>query len=83
MQAFTASTFEIDDVQAAVAEILEQLQSRLCQNSVGIISCYAEFIDSGVVEALCNQLPFDVVGITTIANATGAQHGMTDRKSVV
>ena len=79
MQAFTASTFEIDDVQAAVAEILEQLQlqSRLCQNSVGIISCYAEFIDSGVVEALCNQLPFDVVGITTIANATGAQHGRT------
>ncbi|AEF86094.1 conserved hypothetical protein [Treponema primitia ZAS-2] len=66
-----ANTAEIDDVDAAVAEILEQLDlsGKLLKNSVGIIACYHEFIETGVVEAVCKKLPFDVVGCTTLGNA--------------
>ena len=79
MTAFTAYTREIDDVEAAVAEVLEQLnlEQNMRKNAVGIISCYSEFVDSGVVAALCDALPFDVVGCTTIANATAGEVGFT------
>ncbi|MDR2404172.1 MAG: FIST C-terminal domain-containing protein [Spirochaetaceae bacterium] len=63
----TAHTFEMDDAGYAVREILEQLdiERRILKNSVGLIFCYLDFIESGVVEAVCKALPFDVVGCTT------------------
>ncbi|MDR1617769.1 MAG: FIST C-terminal domain-containing protein [Treponema sp.] len=72
-----AHTSEIDDVQAAVAGITAQLdiEHRLLGNSVGLVSCYAEFIDSGVVAALAGALPFPVAGITTIAAASNEVQG--------
>jgi hypothetical protein len=65
----TAYTEEIDDVEVAISEILVQLdlQNRLLKNSVGILHCYYEFLESGVVRGLCAQLPFDVVGATTMS----------------
>jgi hypothetical protein len=71
IRALTAHTAEIDDVEAAVAEIVDQLdlKDRLLKNSVGLLSCYAEFIDAGIVKALCSALPFEVVGTTTLATA--------------
>ncbi|MCL2721429.1 MAG: FIST C-terminal domain-containing protein [Treponema sp.] len=63
---FSAFTEEIDDVDAAVFEILSQLnlEQSLMKNSVGILHCYHEFIDSGVVKTLSEKLPFDIIGIT-------------------
>jgi len=63
---FSAFTKEIDDVDAAITEILDQLNldNSLMKNSVGILHCYHEFIDSGVVKTLSDKLPFDVIGIT-------------------
>lgn len=76
VKAFTAFTQEIDDVDIAVSEIMEQLDlSRLEKSSVGILTCYAEFIDTGVVKALCDRLPFDVIGCTTMGNATNGNLG--------
>ncbi len=71
IKSYTAFTNEIDDVELAVSEILEQLdlEGKLLGSTVGILSCFAEYIESGVVAALCAKLPFDVVGTTTIANA--------------
>jgi hypothetical protein len=65
----TAFTEEIDDPDAAVSEILEQLggDKNLLANSLGIIHCYSDFVDSGVVKALCDKLPFDTVGCTTMS----------------
>ncbi|MDR2028817.1 MAG: FIST C-terminal domain-containing protein [Treponema sp.] len=67
----TAITEEIDEIDDAVSEILEQLHldRDLLQNSVGLIACDYEFIESGIVEALCRRLPFDVAGITTVGGA--------------
>jgi len=63
---FSAFTEEIDDVNAAISDILNQLDldNSLKKNSIGILHCYHEFIDSGIVKTLCEKLPFDVIGIT-------------------
>ena len=67
IKSFTATTREIDDTEAAVAEIKNQLDpdNRLLKNSIGIISCFSEFEESGVLKAICDALPFECVGAST------------------
>lgn len=74
----TAYTLEIDEVDKAVGEILAQLdlERTMRKHAVGIVTCYSEFIDTGVVKALCDSLPFDVVGCTTIAGGASGQADM-------
>jgi hypothetical protein len=77
LKALTAYTGEIEDVEAAVSEILEQLdKDALLENSIGFVTCYEEFIESGVVKALCEALPFEVVGATTTGSAVQGSKGM-------
>jgi hypothetical protein len=72
----TAYTEEIDDVEKSVAEILEQVNSaHPPAGSVGILFCHPEFVEAGIVGELCARLPFDVIGMTTMAGATGAGLG--------
>ncbi|MDR1965323.1 MAG: FIST C-terminal domain-containing protein [Synergistaceae bacterium] len=73
----TASTTEIDDIDDALGEILGQLDlDTLGKNSVGILFGWYEFVETGVVGALCERLPFDVVGMTTMASASDGALGM-------
>lgn len=78
---FTAFTHEVDDVDTALGEILAQLdlggKNTLLKSTVGIVSCYAEYVESGVWKALCEKLPFQVLGTTTIANMTAGEIGET------
>ena len=69
-----ACTFEVDDPEAAVDEILVQL-GEIPTNSVGILTCHSEYIDTGVVEELCKHLPFNVLGCTALSSATEGEHG--------
>lgn len=73
----TASTFELDDTDAAVREIQEQLrgQGGLLKNTVGLLFCYLDFITSGAVEAVCEALPFDVLGSTSMGAAAPGTMG--------
>lgn len=77
LKAFTAFTNEIDNTDLAVSELLSQLgmEDKLLRNSIGILSCYTEYLDSGVVKELSKRLPFDVLGTTTIANASRGEVG--------
>ena len=54
-------------METAVSEILEQLdvEHTLLAHSLGILHCYSEFCENGIVKAICEKLPFDVVGNTT------------------
>lgn len=73
-----AHTHEIDDTELAVSEILGQLDlAGLKAHSVGILTCFADFVSEGVVEALCAALPFPVVGMTTLASCVGDQVSTT------
>ncbi|MDR0723391.1 MAG: FIST C-terminal domain-containing protein [Treponema sp.] len=64
----TAYTEELLDAEAAGTGILAQLDlsQNLAAHAVGIICCTTEFVETGMVKALCDQLPFDVVGCTTM-----------------
>ena len=64
VKTLVACTAEVDDAKRALDEIKSQLQleTKLMKNSIGIIACHYEFIDSGVYQAVCDELPFDVVG---------------------
>ena len=75
IKAFTAVTSEIDDPKAAVEEILAGLSidKNLKKHSMGIISCFSEYEDTGVLEAICGALPFDCIGSTTCLCAAGQQ----------
>jgi hypothetical protein len=76
LKVLTACTSEIDDVEAAVSEIREQLNGDcLLTNSVGTLTCRAEFVESGVVKALCEALPFETVGVTTLGNCVSGCSG--------
>ncbi len=66
----TAFTPEIDDVDKAVTEIIEQLNlDALGKYRIGIIAALPAFLETGVVAALQEALPFDLVGQTTIATS--------------
>ena len=81
IQSFTAYTNEVDDPEAAVPEILKQLdlggRNILLKNTIGIISCFADYVESRVWESLCKALPFEVIGATTIVNAVSGGTGET------
>jgi len=72
-----AYTEEIDDIDAAVSTILEQLDvdGNLLSNTCGILTFYSEFVDTGVITALCERLPFPVVGTTTMGTAVPGVNG--------
>ncbi|MDR1603711.1 MAG: FIST C-terminal domain-containing protein [Gracilibacteraceae bacterium] len=71
IKTLTACTTEVDDTDLAVEEILTQLDpdANLRRHTVGMVTCYADFVTAGVVKALADALPFDVVGATTLGNA--------------
>jgi hypothetical protein len=67
----TAYTFEIDDPQLAVQEVLGQLDFTrdLLKSTVGLMFCTLDFIQSGTAGAVGKALPFDVLGCTTMGIA--------------
>ncbi|MDR1652014.1 MAG: FIST C-terminal domain-containing protein [Synergistaceae bacterium] len=71
-----AYTEEIDEIGDAVEEIAGQIDfTSLLPNSVGVVSCYREFLETGVVQAIAKRMPFDIVGATTLANGTSGHSG--------
>ena len=79
IEMYTARTSEIDEIEDAVAEIIEQIDlSALKKHAGGLLYCHRDFIESGVVEALCEALPFDVIGMTCMAGADASGFGKYD-----
>ncbi|MCL2517031.1 MAG: FIST C-terminal domain-containing protein [Oscillospiraceae bacterium] len=70
-------TYEIDAPEIALGEIKSQLEKKitLLENSVGIIMCNPEFITSGVVAYISENLPFDLAGVTTASQAVNNEAG--------
>ncbi len=74
IQMYTARTSEVDEIEEAIAEIKGQIDfGALKKNTGGIIFCHIDFVDSGMVAALCKALPFNVIGMTSMASAD--EHG--------
>jgi hypothetical protein len=77
IKVLSAYTRDPDNVEGAVADVLGQLnlQGGLLRHSLGVISFFADFMETGVVKALSEALPFDVIGGTTSASAIPGVNG--------
>ena len=77
IQLYTALTSEVDDADAAIRDIIEQLKpsERLLKNSFGLVHFYYEYVDTGVYQALADALPFPLVGCATTAVGAGGRYG--------
>ncbi|MCL2126104.1 MAG: FIST C-terminal domain-containing protein [Oscillospiraceae bacterium] len=75
IKSICAATREADDARAAVAEITAglDLENHLLANSIGIISCFSDFDETGVLKEICEALPFDCIGATTCLGAVGTE----------
>jgi hypothetical protein len=75
---YTAFTEELDDPQAAAAEILERLnpQENMRENTVGLIFFHYDFAQDGILEAFAEALPFPLIGC--VSNYTGASGEFSD-----
>jgi hypothetical protein len=67
----SAHTTEIDNVDAALCQIRSQLdaEGQLLRYSVGMLYYYVDFALTGVVQELCAQFDFPIVGGTTSNSA--------------
>jgi len=72
-----ACTLELDEPEIAVKEILGQLnlEENAKKYSAGFLTCSYDFVEAGIVKAICEALPFDVVGCTTLTNANNNEAG--------
>ncbi|MCL1927316.1 MAG: FIST C-terminal domain-containing protein [Treponema sp.] len=66
----TAHSSETDDVEAAVSEILSQLDpGSLLKFSAGIMYYHADYAKTGITKRICDSLPFPIIGSTTSSSA--------------
>jgi hypothetical protein len=67
IKAIVAHTIETTDLDYAMGELNTQInnQGPLLHNTIGLIFCNYEFIESGLVRELCTRLPFTVLGCST------------------
>jgi hypothetical protein len=65
MKVIIAHTTELDNKEAALNIISEQITEKLDKNTVGMMFCHYEFVLSGVAEHIAKNLPFPVIGAST------------------
>ena len=77
LQCASIYTYEIDDPQIAFEEIEAQLKEKitLLEHSIGIVLCHPEFISSGTLQYISKRLPFELVGMTSAAQAVNDEAG--------
>jgi hypothetical protein len=74
---FTSFTENAENASRAVEDIKRGLaKAVLAANSVGILHCDSDYVDSGVMRAVCEALPFDTVGCTTFSSSTNEGMGL-------
>lgn len=70
LKMYTAHTQEADDIESAVDELKSQIDtSKLFKNTIGILTFHFDYAESGILERISREFPFDLVGMTTIAGA--------------
>lgn len=80
IRSYTAYTNEMDDIQLAVSEIVEQLapEKNCLKSTVAVVTCYHEFATNGIIAELYKKLQFPIIGTTTISLATNRGFGQLD-----
>jgi hypothetical protein len=78
IKTITAFTDELDDSKGAIEELVSQVNptAELLSNSVGIITCYSEYVDEGIINGISEIFDFPIVGATTIATCINGDMGI-------
>lgn len=77
IESYILHTAEIDDVDAALAEINAQAKVlALRAHTVGLVVCHHDYIATGVLAALEQALPFPLVGFTSFYQVVPAAGGL-------
>ena len=78
IKTMTAYTTELDDEKLAVEQLKSQLNldENLMKNTIGIAACHYEFVLSGTFQAVCDALPFDIVGTISSAQSIHDESGV-------
>jgi small ligand-binding sensory domain FIST len=73
---YTAFTKEIDDAEAAVRDISEQLKpaENALKNTLGIVHFYYDCAPTDVIQALINALPFELAGCVSSYTTVSGEH---------
>ncbi|MCL2840286.1 MAG: FIST C-terminal domain-containing protein [Defluviitaleaceae bacterium] len=66
-------TCEMDEPEIALAELQAQLNEKieLLPNTIGIVMCHADTLESGVFQHVAKNFPFKLVGATTSGQVVG------------
>ena len=77
IKTLTVYTAELDDEKLAIEQITSQLEQGggLLSNSVAIVACHYEFIISDIFKAVCEALPFDVIGTISSVQSVRGEYG--------
>jgi hypothetical protein len=77
IKVYTAYTDEVDDIETAVAAIKKNigLPDKSAENMIGFVACDPDFVNSGVLKAICDIFPFDILGTTTLWGAVPGDEG--------
>ena len=79
IEMYTARTSEVDEISDAISEIKSQIDfSALKKNSGGLFFCHIDFVNSGMVAALCEELPFSIIGMTSMVSADAHAYSLFD-----
>ena len=80
IKSYSAFTSEIDNVELAVSEILQQLdpEKNCLKSTVAVVVCYHEFATNGIIAELYKKLKFPIIGTTTTAISTNRGFGQLD-----
>jgi hypothetical protein len=80
IKSYTAYTQEMDDAEAAVSEILKQLEpeKNCLKSTVALVTCYHEYVTNGIITELSKKLAFPIIGTTTALLATNHHVGQID-----
>jgi len=70
-------TYEIDDPETALGELKRQIEKKipLLKHTVGIVMCHTEFIGSGTLRYISENMPFELAGVTTSSQAVNDEAG--------
>jgi hypothetical protein len=81
---FTAFTTEADDATAALDEVLSQIDTTcLLSSTIGFVTYTPDFSASGILEALQEALPFDLLGMTTLGTTTDSSDDLVQLSVMV
>jgi hypothetical protein len=72
VKSYRIITDEIENVERTVLDIKSQISHfKLGKSTIGLLHCHPDFLHNGTVRELCKDIPFDIVGHSSVLIGSG------------